>query len=205
MGSARTPRRSTATSRSRPTSSDQISTACPDRSGRLQCRSTANQNGVIMNSLRILMLAAASSFALTCSAAAAESYAPAPLPVASEPAPRLHVDEPLPEALARGLAVIRYRTENLRIVPVFGPGALDVSPRVGHLHVSVDGSPWHWADASGVPLIIQGLPVGPHKVLVQIADPPTRCSRARPSNSSFRCRTRRTTEPPASYRGFQRS
>jgi hypothetical protein len=123
-----------------------------------------------MNSLRILLLAAASSFALTCGAEAAESYAPAPLPVASEPAPRLHVDEPLPEALARGLAVIRYRTENLRILPVFGPAAVDVTPRIGHLHVSVDGSPWHWADASGVPLIIQGLPVGQHKVLVQIAD-----------------------------------
>jgi hypothetical protein len=123
-----------------------------------------------MKSLRILLLAAASSFALTCSAAAAESYAPAPLPVASEPAPRLHVDEPLPEALARGLVVIRYRTENLRIIPVFGPAAVDVAPRVGHLHVSVDGSPWHWADASGVPLIIQGLSVGPHKVLVQMAD-----------------------------------
>jgi hypothetical protein len=117
------------------------------------------------------MLAAASSVALTWSAAAAESYAPAPLPVASEPAPRLHVDAPLPEALARGLAVIRYRTENLRILPVFGPAALDVTPRVGHLHVSVDGSPWHWADASGVPLIIQGLSVGSHKVLVQLADP----------------------------------
>ncbi len=124
-----------------------------------------------MSSFRILMLAAASSFALTCGAAAAEIYAPAPLPVASEPAPRLHVDEPLPEPLARGLVVIRYRTENLRIIPVFGPAALDVTPRVGHLHVSVDGSPWHWADASGVPLIIQGLPVGPHKVLVQLADP----------------------------------
>jgi hypothetical protein len=124
-----------------------------------------------MNSLRLLVLAAASSFALTCSAAAAESYAPAPLPVTSEPAPRLHVDEPLPEALARGLAVIRYRTEHLRILPVFGQAALDVSPRVGHLHVSVDGLPWHWADASGLPLIIQGLSVGPHKVLVQLADP----------------------------------
>ena len=67
--------------------------------------------------------------------------------------------------------VIRYRTENLRIIPVFGPAALDVAPRVGHLHVSVDGSPWHWADASGVPLIIQGLSVGPHKVLVQMANP----------------------------------
>ena len=123
-----------------------------------------------MNSLRILMLAAASSVALTCTAAAAESYAPAPLPVASEPAPRLHVDEPLPEALARGLAVIRYRTDNVRILPVFGPAALDVTPRVGHLHVTVDDAPWHWADASGVPLIIQGLPAGSHKVLVQLAD-----------------------------------
>jgi len=117
------------------------------------------------------MLAVASSFALTCSAAAAESYAPAPLPISSEPAPRLHVDEPLPEALARGLVVIRYRTEHVRIMPVFGPAALDVSPRVGHLHVTVDDAPWHWADASGVPLIIQGLPAGPHKILVELADP----------------------------------
>ena len=124
-----------------------------------------------MKSLRILLLAAASSFALTCGAEAAESYAPAPLPLASEPAPRLHVDDPLPEALARGLVVIRYRTENLRILPVFGPAALDVTPRVGHLHVTVDDAPWHWADASGVPLIIQGLAAGPHTVLVQLADP----------------------------------
>jgi pimeloyl-ACP methyl ester carboxylesterase len=123
-----------------------------------------------MNTLRILMLAAASSFALTCSAVAAESYAPAPLPVASEPAPQLHVDEPLPEALARGVAVIRYRTDNLRILPVFGPAALAVTPRVGHLHVTVDGAPWHLAYATEVPLIIAGLPAGPHKVLVELAD-----------------------------------
>jgi len=124
-----------------------------------------------MNTLRILLLAAASSFALTCSAAAAESYAPAPLPVASEPAPELHVDEPLPEALARGVAVIRYRTDNLRILPVFGSAALDVSPRVGHLHVTVDNTPWHWAEASNLPLIIADLPAGPHTVLVELADP----------------------------------
>jgi len=123
-----------------------------------------------MNSLRILLLAAASSFALTCSAAAAENYAPAPLPVASEPAPLLHVDEPLPEALARGVAVIRYRADNLRILPVFGPAALDVTPRVGHLHVTVDDAAWHLAYATDVPLIIAGLPAGPHKVLVELAD-----------------------------------
>ena len=39
--------------------------------------------------------------------------------------------------------------ENMRIAPVFGPGALSVSPRVGHIHVTVDEAPWRWADASG--------------------------------------------------------
>jgi hypothetical protein len=34
-------------------------------------------------------------------------------------------------------------------VPAFGPKALDDSPRIGHIHVSVDDAPWHWADASG--------------------------------------------------------
>jgi hypothetical protein len=117
------------------------------------------------------MLAAAGSFALTCGAAEADSYALAPLPLASQPAPRLHVDTPLAEPLARGLAVIRYRAENLRIEPVFGPAALDVSPRIGHIHVTVDDAPWHWADVSGEPLIIQGLPAGSHKILVELADP----------------------------------
>lgn len=118
------------------------------------------------------LIAAAASFALTCGAGAAETYAPAPVvTLSSEPAPRLHVDAPLAAQLANGLVVIRYRAENLRIVPVFGPAALDVSPRVGHIHVTVDDAPWHWADASGEPLVIQGLPAGKHRVLLELADP----------------------------------
>ncbi|MBE1501712.1 hypothetical protein H4696_008812 [Amycolatopsis lexingtonensis] len=35
----------------------------------------------------------------------------------------------------------------------------------------VDDAPWHWADASGEPLIIQALPPGPHKVWIGLADP----------------------------------
>lgn len=118
------------------------------------------------------LIAAAASLPLTCGAGAAETYAPAPVvALSSEPAPRLHVDAPLAAQLAKGLVVIRYRTENIRIVPVFGPAAREVSPRVGHLHVTVDDAPWHWADASGEPLIIQGLPAGSHRVLLQLADP----------------------------------
>jgi hypothetical protein len=91
-------------------------------------------------------------------------------PASQEPA-RLVVGPPLPEPLARGLVVIQYRAENLRIVPVFGAGALNVIPRIGLLHVTVDDAPWHWVDASGEPLIIQRLTPGPHRVLIELADP----------------------------------
>jgi hypothetical protein len=92
------------------------------------------------------------------------------VPLASEPAPRLVIDPPLAEPLAHGRVVIQYRAENLRIVPVFGPNALDVSPRIGHIHVTVDDAPWHWADASGEPLILNGFPAGPHKVLIELVN-----------------------------------
>ncbi|UKD51194.1 DUF6130 family protein [Amycolatopsis sp. FU40] len=104
--------------------------------------------------------------------AAASGWPPAPVvPLPSQPPPALVVDAPLPEQLAKGLVVLRYRAENLRIVPVYGPAALDVSPRIGHIHVTVDDAPWHWADGSGEPLIIQALPPGPHKVWIGLADP----------------------------------
>ncbi len=104
--------------------------------------------------------------------AAASGWPPAPVvPLPSQPPPALTVDAPLPEQLAKGLVVLRYRADNLRIVPVYGPAALDVSPRIGHIHVTVDDAPWHWADGSGEPLIIQALPPGPHKVWIGLADP----------------------------------
>jgi len=95
------------------------------------------------------------------------------LPIANEPEPKLHVDPPIAEPLARrGTAIIPYRTENLRILPIFGAGATDVSPRAGHLHVTVDDLPWHWADAGNTgSIVVAGLPAGPHKVLIEIATP----------------------------------
>jgi hypothetical protein len=96
---------------------------------------------------------------------------PAPVvPLASEPPPRIVIDPPLTDWLAHGRVVIQYRAESLRIVQVFGPNALDVSPRIGHIHVTVDDAPWRWADASGEPLIINCLPPGPHKVLIELVD-----------------------------------
>jgi hypothetical protein len=90
--------------------------------------------------------------------------------VAEQPPAKIIVDPPQPDRLARGLVFIQYRTENLQIVPVFGPAALAVTPRIGHVHVTVDDAPWHWADASGGPLVINGLPAGPHKVLIELVN-----------------------------------
>jgi hypothetical protein len=92
--------------------------------------------------------------------------------IKDEPAPKLFVDPPLPDLLDRGVVWIQWRAENLRVVPVFGKGATNVSPRVGHLHVHVDDLPWWWADASDINTVdIAGLPPGPHKVRLVLVNP----------------------------------
>ena len=102
-----------------------------------------------------------------------QSCGPAPvIPInGQEPQARILIDPPLAAPLAsRGVAIIQYCAQNLHIVPVFGPGALTASPRVGHIHVGVDDASWVWADASGNPIILQGLAPGPHKVRVDLVD-----------------------------------
>jgi hypothetical protein len=103
---------------------------------------------------------------------AREIRGPSPyVAVENEPAPRLIVDSPLPEGLAIGVYWAQYRVENLRIVPVFGEGAVNVSPRIGHLHVIVDDLPWWWADASDNNTVdIANFPPGPHKVTIRLVD-----------------------------------
>ena len=84
--------------------------------------------------------------------------------IENEPAATLIVAPPVPGPLARGAVVIPYRVENFRIVPVLGAAAVKVSPRVGHLHVNVDGLPWYWGDFSDSnTIVVNGLPAGPHR------------------------------------------
>ena len=46
-----------------------------------------------------------------------------------------------------------------------------VSPRVGHLHITVDDLPWWWMDASDNNTVdIAGLPPGQHKVKIEFVD-----------------------------------
>ena len=91
-------------------------------------------------------------------------------PPQNEPAAKIIIDSPSLEALSRGVVFIQYRTENVHIVPVSGPAAVAVSPRLGRNYVNVDDAPWHWADASGNPVIVNGLQPAQHKILIQLAD-----------------------------------
>ena len=91
-------------------------------------------------------------------------------PTAEQPPAKLIVDPPKPELLAEGVAIVQFRTENAQIVPVFGPDAAKVSPRLGHLHVTLDDAPWHWAHTSNDPVILAPLPPGPHTILLELAD-----------------------------------
>ncbi len=91
--------------------------------------------------------------------------------IENEPPPRLIADAPIPSQLAEGRVVIRYCVRNLRILPVFGEAALKVSPRLGHLHITVDDGPYRWLDTSGQPIVVNKLPPGPHSILIELVDP----------------------------------
>ncbi len=110
--------------------------------------------------------------ALSASAQTARDVkGPTPLVAIPNEAPaKLIVDPPIPEQLALGRVFIQYRTENLRILPVFGNAALAVSPRVGPLHYKVDDQSWPIVDTSGETVVLVGLAPGPHKVLLELAD-----------------------------------
>ena len=120
-------------------------------------------------SLAAMMLCASTALAQT----ATQKCRPAqviPL-TGTEPAATIVINPPLAEPLAsRGVVVIPYVRRTCALHRCSAPGALAVSPRVGHIHVTVDEAPWHWADASGHPLVLRGLPPGPHKVLIELVD-----------------------------------
>lgn len=91
------------------------------------------------------------------------------VPIDNEPAPKLIVKPPLPGPLAGGVVFIRV--ENLRILPVGGPAARNVSPRVEHLHITVDDLPWAWADyGQSNTIILVGMPGGQHAVTIEVVD-----------------------------------
>ena len=84
----------------------------------------------------LLLLAVIVPYAMTALAQnVKDNCGPTPvIPLTGEEPPaKIITYPPLAEPLAsRGVAIIQYCTQNLHLVPVFGPNALAVSPRVGH-------------------------------------------------------------------------
>lgn len=129
-----------------------------------------------MNVLIKTLAAVAASTALTTNAfaqsatdvAGASPY----VAITNEPPPKLILDPtPLAVGLARDIVWIKYRAENVRILPVFGAGALNVSPRIGHLHVHIDDVPWGFVeDSDNNTISVAGLPPGQHKMIVELVD-----------------------------------
>ena len=134
----------------------------------------ANLKDISSEGTSLLSVAAIVLCAMTAAAQSpTDSCKPAhviPLTMEQPPA-KIVIDPPLAEPLAsRGVVIIQYCAQNLHIAPVFGPNAAAVSPRVGHVHVSIDDASWVWADASGNPIILQGLLPGLHKVRIDLVD-----------------------------------
>jgi hypothetical protein len=93
-----------------------------------------------------IMLLATNAFAQSINEVAGASPYVA---IENEPPPKLIVyPTPLAAGLAHDIVWIQYRAENVRIVPVFGTGALNASPRIGHLHIHIDDLPWGWVEAT---------------------------------------------------------
>ena len=134
----------------------------------------ANFRNTSLKGTSLLWVAAIVLWAMTAGAQTptdkCDSAAVIPL-TGPEPPAKIVIDPPLAGPLAsRGVAIIQYCTQNLHVVPVFGEDAVAASPRIGHIHVALDDASWVWADASGTPVILQGLRPGPHKVRIVLVD-----------------------------------
>jgi hypothetical protein len=80
------------------------------------------------------------------------------------------IESPLADAAVQGVVIIRFRTENISIESPFRTAEHHGVFPAGHVHVTVDGAPWHWVHASSDPVVVTPLPAGEHTVELELAD-----------------------------------
>jgi hypothetical protein len=84
--------------------------------------------------------------------------------------PTLIIESPTSGEVVQGVAIIRFRAENVSIASLFLPAATPRGPLpAAHLHVTVDGASWHWVHASSDPVVITPLSPGEHTVALELA------------------------------------
>jgi hypothetical protein len=84
--------------------------------------------------------------------------------------PSITILSPTPGEAVRGVAIIHFRTEGVSIESPFLPVEQRRGPLpAGHLHVTVDGTSWHWVHASSDPVVVTPLPPGEHTVALELA------------------------------------
>ncbi len=82
----------------------------------------------------------------------------------------LSVNAPIASLLLKGVVVIPFKAEEVKIAPLYGEAAAQVLPRLGHLHVTLDSAAWHWVHADDGPIVLQGLSSGKHQLTLELAD-----------------------------------
>jgi hypothetical protein len=90
-------------------------------------------------------------------------------PASAVAAPTLSIESPTAGQVVPGVAIIRFRTENVSITSLFVPPAQQRNAIPAHLHVSVDGAAWHWVHSTSDPIVITPLPAGEHTVTLELA------------------------------------
>jgi hypothetical protein len=84
--------------------------------------------------------------------------------------PSITILSPTPGQAVQGVAIIRFRTEHVRIESPFLPVEQHRGPLpAGHVHVTVDGTSWHWVHATSDPVVVTPLPPGEHTVALELA------------------------------------
>jgi hypothetical protein len=83
--------------------------------------------------------------------------------------PTITIQSPVEDETIQGVAIIRFRTENISISSPFDATKPAGPYPAGHVHVTVDDTSWHWMHTTSDPVVITPLSAGEHTVTLELA------------------------------------